>query len=208
VARETGDLGEVVASIRAAGGDAHALAADIGDKEAIYPLVGAASALVGPIDILVNNASTLGPVPMRALMETECEDFARVLDVNLLGPFRLSKAVLGSMALRGRGLILGVTSDAAVIGYPAWGAYGVSKAAYDHLARTWAVEMEASGVSFLTVDPGEMDTRMHADAVPEADRGSLLDPADVAAGIADLITTHGHLASGSRVELSSLRATR
>src|SRR5512145_1087015 len=114
VARGAAELRAVEAGIRAAGGVAHALVADIGDKEAIYPLVGAATALVGPIDVLVHDASTLGPLPLRELLDTECEDIGRVLDVNLLGPFRLTKAVVGSMLLRGRGLVVGLSSDAAV----------------------------------------------------------------------------------------------
>ena len=100
VAREPGPLEEQLAQIRAAGGEAHALVADQGEREAVYALVGAATALVGPIDVLVLNASTLGPVPLRELVDTECEDFSRVLEVNLLGPFRLAKAVLGSMVVR------------------------------------------------------------------------------------------------------------
>lgn len=188
----------VAASIRAEGGFAQALQADVSDERSVYPLVGSAAALAGPIDILVHNASSLGPVPLCPLVDTEGRDFASVLEANLLGPFRLTKAVLGSMILRRRGLIIGITSDAGVVGYPTWGAYGVSKAALDHLLRTWAAELADSGVSFLTIDPGEMDTQMHADAIPDADRTTLADPADVAAWIADLID-EGTYESGSRV---------
>jgi NAD(P)-dependent dehydrogenase (short-subunit alcohol dehydrogenase family) len=202
VARGEAELRAVVAGIRATGGVAHALVADIGDKEAIYPLVGAATALVGPIDVLVHDASTLGPLPLRELLDTECEDFGRVLDVNLLGPFRLTKAVVGSMLLRGRGLVVGLSSDAAVNGYPGWGAYGVSKAALDHLLRTWAAELDTSGVRFLSIDPGDMDTQMHADAIPAADRSTLASPADVAIRIADLIQSQRSIATGARVELA------
>ena len=65
-----------------------------------------------------------------------------------------------------------MTSDASVNAYPTWGAYGVTKAALDHLRRVWAAELEATGVDVLAVDPGEMDTRMHADAMPDADRAT------------------------------------
>ena len=125
-----------------------------------------------------------------------------MLDVNLIGPFRLTKAVVGSMALRGRGLIVGISSDAAVVGYPGWGAYGVAKAALDHLIRTWAAELADSNVRFLSIDPGEMDTDMHAAALPEADRASLADPAEVAARIADLAETAEAIPSGSRLEIA------
>jgi NAD(P)-dependent dehydrogenase (short-subunit alcohol dehydrogenase family) len=206
VARGGEELDRVVEAIRSEGGEAHALVADVGDRDAIYPLVGAAVALVGPLDVVVHNASTLDPVPLRELIDTECEDFGRVLEVNLLGPFRLTKAVVGSMLLRGRGLVLGLSSDAAVVGYPRWGAYGASKAALDQLARAWAAELDGSGVRFLNVDPGEMDTRMHADAMPEADRSTLAAPADVARTLGDLIESCETLPNGVRLEVAALRS--
>jgi NAD(P)-dependent dehydrogenase (short-subunit alcohol dehydrogenase family) len=187
VAREEAPLLDVVGRIRSRGGTAHALSADVGDKSSIYPLAGAAAALVGPIDLLVHNASALGPTPLGLLLDTECEDFSRVLEVNLVGPFRLTRAIAGSMALRGRGVVVHITSDASVNAYPRWGAYSVSKAGLDHLGRLFASELGELGVRFLTVDPGEMDTRMHADAMPDADRATLADPRDVAIRIVDLI---------------------
>ena len=95
VARGRGRSRAVVADIRRDGGEAHGLAADVGAKEDIHRIAGAAAALVGPLDVLVHNASTLGPTPLRPLLDTECEDLARVLEVNLVGPFRLTKAVAG-----------------------------------------------------------------------------------------------------------------
>ncbi|HKC12221.1 MAG TPA: SDR family oxidoreductase [Vicinamibacteria bacterium] len=203
VARARVDLEGVVAEIRASGGEAHALVADVSQAEAISPLVGGAAALVGPIDLLIHNASTLGRLPLRLLLETEGEDLQRVLETNLVGPFRLTKAVAGSMLLRGRGLVLHISSDAAVVGYPRWGAYGISKAALDHLARIAAAELRGTGVRFLSVDPGEMNTGMHADAVPDADPASLHDPARVAERILVLIEHAESLADGSRVEVMS-----
>ncbi len=206
VGRQGAPLREVVAEIWDAGGEAHALAADVGDAAAVHPLIGAASALVGPLDVVVHNASTLGAVPLRELADTGSPDFARVLEVNLLGPFRITKAVVGSMVLRGQGLVVSVTSDAGVVGYPRWGAYGVSKAALDHLMRTWAEELDGTGVRLLSVDPGEMNTRMHEQAMPEADKRSLASPAEVASRMADLIEAPGSWPSGTRVELASWRA--
>jgi NAD(P)-dependent dehydrogenase (short-subunit alcohol dehydrogenase family) len=187
VARHQALLDEAAAEIRDRGGEAHAIAADVGDKQSIYAIAGQAAALVGPIDILINNASTLGPVPLRLLLDTDCEDLVRALDVNLVGPFRLTRALAGPMVLRGRGAIVNVSSDAAVEAYPRWGAYGASKAALDHLGRIWAAELAGTGVGVLTVDPGEMKTRMHADAVPDADPATLGDPTDVAARILPLV---------------------
>jgi NAD(P)-dependent dehydrogenase (short-subunit alcohol dehydrogenase family) len=205
VARQREPLLEVVGAIRASGGEAHAIVADVADKEAIHAIAGQAAALVEPgsVDVLVNNASTLGPVPLRLLLDTDCEDLERALAVNLVGPFRLTKALAGSMVLRGRGLVVNVTSDAAVEPYQRWGAYGASKAALDHLGRIWAAELAGTGVRLFTVDPGEMNTRMHAEAMPEADPSQLADPERVAERIVALIRDEGtpsgaRLAAGGR----------
>lgn len=202
-AREREPLERVAREIRAAGGEAHAVVADLGRKEDVYPLAGTAAALVGPVELVVHNASTLGPVPLRPLAETECEDLARALEVNVVGPFRLTRALAGSMLLRGSGLVVAVTSDAAVVPYAAWGAYGASKAALDHLMRIWAAELEGRGVRVLTVDPGEMDTDMHAQAMPDADRGTLARPEAVAARLCDLIAAADEVESGARVDLAA-----
>jgi NAD(P)-dependent dehydrogenase (short-subunit alcohol dehydrogenase family) len=151
---------------------------------------------VGPLDILINNAGTLGPVPLRLLLDTDCEDLERALAVNVVGPFRLTKAIAGSMVLRGRGVVVNVSSDAATQPYERWGAYGASKAALEQLARIWAAELAGTGVRFLTVDPGEMNTRMHADAVPEADPATLTDPAEAAARILAQLTREAPPAAG------------
>jgi len=201
VARERGPLDQVVAEIRARGGEAHAIVADIADREAIAAIAGQAAALVGPIELLVNNASTLGPTPLRLLLDTDCEELSRALEVNLVGPFRLTKAVAGTMVLRGHGTIVNISSDAAVEAYPRWGAYGASKAALDHLGRIWAAELAGTGVRVLTVDPGEMNTRMHADAMPEADPTSLAAPEQVARGILGLLTASGTAAAASGVRV-------
>jgi NAD(P)-dependent dehydrogenase (short-subunit alcohol dehydrogenase family) len=202
VARGAEELTRVVDEIRARGGEAHGFVADVGSKDDIHRIAGAAAALAGPIDVLVHNASTLGPTPLRLLLDTECEDFGRVLDVNLVGPFRLTRAIAGAMALRGGGLVVDMTSDASVNAYPTWGAYGVSKAALDHLARIWAAELEGTGVRILTVDPGEMRTAMHAEAMPDADPATLADPADVAERVAAIIGAAEDIPSGSRIEVS------
>lgn len=201
VAREPAALEAVVGEVRQAGGIAHGIAADIGDKQAIHRIAGEAAALVGPIELLIHNASTLGPTPLPLLLDTECEDLEQVLQVNLVGPFRLSKLVAGSMALRGGGLVVSISSDAAVEAYPRWGSYSVSKAALDHLSRIWAAELGEVGVRFLSVDPGEMNTRMHADAIPDADPGTLADPSQIAARIVEMVRHETR--SGARLSAPS-----
>jgi NAD(P)-dependent dehydrogenase (short-subunit alcohol dehydrogenase family) len=206
VARQAEPLEAVARSIRAAGGRAHALPADVADKHAVYPLAGTAAELVGPIDLLIHNASELGPTPLRLLLDTECEDFERVLAVNLVGPFRLTKALAGSMALRGGGTIVHVSSDASVNAYPSWGAYSASKAALDHLGRVLAAELAPHGVRVLAVDPGDMNTALHAAAVPGANPAALADPADVARRIVQLLENDA-VPTGSRVEAREVEVT-
>jgi len=199
VARELAPLREVVAAIRARGGDAHAIAGDLAAKPAIHRIAGQAQGTVGEIGILIHNASTLGPTPLRLLLDTECEDLADVLETNLVGPFRLTKILAGAMAIRGAGTIVHISSDAAVEPYPRWGAYGASKAAQDHLSRILAAELDGTGVRVLAVDPGEMDTAMHAAAMPGADPGALQRPAAVAARIVAMIEQAGRAPSGGRL---------
>jgi len=195
VARTPEPLREAVAAIHTAGGRAHALVADVGATDP-SSLAARAAELVGHVDLLVHNASTLGPVPMPALAELDDASLRRVFEVNVLGPQRLTRALLGGMRRRGRGTILTLSSDAAVEPYPTWGAYGASKAALDHLTKVLAAELEGSGVRALAVDPGEMNTQMHADAIPDADPATLADPADVATKILELL---GDFPSSARV---------
>jgi NAD(P)-dependent dehydrogenase (short-subunit alcohol dehydrogenase family) len=202
-ARELEDAVRVVkddAATSGRGGDAHGLAFDVGDKEAVHRITGAAAALAGEIEIVIHAASTLGPLPMPLLLDTDCEDLERVLAVNLVGPFRLTKVFAGLMVLRQHGLVVFISSDAAVSAYARWGSYGISKAAQDHLARSLAAELDP--VRFLAIDPGEMDTRMHADAMPDADRTTLARPHDVARKIVDVIRTAESVPNGSRLGVS------
>ena len=169
----------------------HGIVGDISSKDAIYPIALQILGELGGLDILINNASDLGPTPLALLGDTECEDLERALATNLVGPFRLTKAVLGALARsarEGRGaVVLNVSSDAAVNAYPTWGAYGASKAALHHLTRIWDEELASQGVRFLSIDPGDMDTPMHAMAVPDADPASLKRPEAAAAELIDSI---------------------
>ena len=200
VARGEHELLRTVERLRAKG-EVHGLAYDVADRSFTHRLAAAAAALVGPLDLLVHNASTLGKVPLELLLDTECEDFSQVLETNVVGPFRLTKVIAGSMALRGAGTVVHLSSDASTEAYERWGVYGVSKAAFDHLARCFAAELAPHGVRFVSVDPGEMNTKMHADAVPDADPRSLADPRDVAARIVALLEGN-EFVSGARVGVS------
>jgi NAD(P)-dependent dehydrogenase (short-subunit alcohol dehydrogenase family) len=139
--------------------------------------------------------------PLAPLADTDCEDLERALATNVMGPFRLTKALLGALgssAREGRGaVVLNISSDAAINAYPSWGAYGASKAALHHLTRVWNEELAAEGIAFLSLDPGDMDTALHAVAVPDADRSTLKRPECAAAELADAI---GNLLSFMRSE--------
>ena len=169
----------------------HGIVGDVSIKGDIYPVALQILGDLGGLDVLVNNASDLGSTPLALLGDTECEDLERALATNVLGPFRLTKAVLGALAAsarEGRGaVVLNVSSDAAVNAYPTWGAYSASKAALRHLTAIWDAELSEQGVRFLSVDPGDMDTPLHALAVPDADRSSLRRPEDAAQELLDAI---------------------
>jgi NAD(P)-dependent dehydrogenase (short-subunit alcohol dehydrogenase family) len=142
-----------------------ALAGDVADPAHRAALVRAA-AEAGGIDLLVNNASTLGTVPLPRLAEQPLDDLERAFVVNVLAPLALVQALLPDLRKR-RGAILNITSDAAVEGYPAWGAYGSTKAALEQLSNILAAEEPEIAVWW--VDPGEMRTRMLRDAGEDAD---------------------------------------
>jgi NAD(P)-dependent dehydrogenase (short-subunit alcohol dehydrogenase family) len=169
----------------------HGIVGDVSVKDDIYPIALQITGELGGLDVLINNASDLGPTPLALLGDTACEDLERALATNVLGPFRLTKALLGALAAsarEGRGsVVLNISSDAAINAYPRWGAYGASKAALHHLTRIWNEELVAEGVHLLSLDPRDMDTPMHALAVPDADPATLRRPEVAARELAGAI---------------------
>ena len=163
---------------------AYGIVGDVGRKADIYPIALQVTGNLGGLDALINNASVLGPTPLALLADTQCEELEQALTVNLLGPFRLCKALFGALSASariGRGaVVINISSDAAITPYSGWGAYGASKAALRHLTAIWAEEAKSEGISFLSLDPGDMDTPLHALAVPDADRSTLKRPDDAA----------------------------
>jgi NAD(P)-dependent dehydrogenase (short-subunit alcohol dehydrogenase family) len=170
----------------------HGLVGDVSHKSDTYPLALQITAALDGLDVLINNASHLGPVPLALLADTECEDVEAALATNLLGPLRLTKALLGALSASARdgrrALVVNITSDAAITPYPGWGAYGASKAALQHLSRIWNEELRPHGVQVINFDPGDMDTPLHALAVPDADPATLKRPAQAAQELIQLIT--------------------
>ena len=169
----------------------HGIVGDVSKKDDIHPIAIQILGGLGGLDVLINGASDLGPVPLALLADTDCEDFERALATNILGPFRLTKALLGSLAASARegrpATVVNISSDAAVNAYPTWGAYGASKAALHHMSRIWDDELRDVGIRVLSFDPGDMDTPMHAAAVPDADRSALQSPEAAACKLVDVV---------------------
>src|SRR5215510_8819691 len=175
---------ERVAQVAQENPGSHGIAGDVAAKNDIYPMAIQITGELGGLDVLINNASDLGPTPLAMLSDTECEDLERAFVTNVIGPFRLTKALMGALAAsarEGRG--------AAINAYPGWGAYGSSKAALHHLTRIWNEEHVNEGIHFLSLDPGDMDTPMHAAAIPDADPATLKRPAQAAHELAEAIAT-------------------
>jgi NAD(P)-dependent dehydrogenase (short-subunit alcohol dehydrogenase family) len=152
----------------------------------------------GRLDVLVNNASVLGPAPMPYLLDYPSDEFRKVLDTNLVAPFLLIQKLLPALLERG-GVILNVTSDAGVVGYPGWGAYGISKFGIEGLSQTWAAELAESGVRVHWIDPGSMDTEMHRAAEPDEDPAQWADPAEVTGAFVYLASDAARGLHGRRV---------
>jgi len=166
-ARERVALSEAVAEIAGAGAMVLAVPGDVADGSTQSALEEAAARL-GRVDLLVNNASELGPSPLSGLSELPVDDFERILRVNLLAPLALTQRLM-PLLRAARGRVVNISSDAAVGGYPGWGGYGASKAALDLVSLTLAHELKDSGVSVVSVDPGDMRTSMHQAAYPGED---------------------------------------
>lgn len=151
-----------------------ALPADVGeDAERIAR---AALDRFGRVDVLINNASEIGPSPMPSLEAYPWDALLRVFRINAVAPLHLIQLLLPQMKAGGEGVIINVTSDAGVQAYPGWGGYGASKAALEHLSCVLAAELEGSGVRVYVVDPGDMNTEMHRRAEPGADLSHLPGP--------------------------------
>jgi len=166
------------------GGQVVALAGDVADPVHRRELLEAVEAL-GGLDLLVNNASTLGPSPQPALADYPLDAWERVYAVNVMAPLALVQATLGLLEAGAGGQILNVTSDAGVEGYEGWGGYGSSKAALEQWSRVLAAEKPDLKVWW--VDPGDMRTQMHQEAFPGDDISDRPLPAESVPGLLRLV---------------------
>ena len=166
-ARGTAALHNIAAELTHFGGQVIVLPGDVADAAHRQRLAEAVHTL-GRLDLLVNNASWLGPSPQPMRVNYGLETLEQVLAVNLLAPLGLIQATLPWLQVA-QGLVINISSDAAVGGYAGWGGYGASKAALDLMSRTLAGELQSSGIAVVSVDPGDMRTQMHQAAFPDED---------------------------------------
>jgi NAD(P)-dependent dehydrogenase (short-subunit alcohol dehydrogenase family) len=180
VARDAARVARTAASLPGT----HGIVGDVARKSDTHRIALQIHTALGGLDVLINNASSLGAAPLKLLADTDCEELEAALATNLVGPFRLTKAVLGALGAAARdgraAHVINIGSDAAVTPYPRWGAYGASKAALQHLSRIWDEELREHGVRVIALDPGDMDTPLHALALPDADPATLRRPDDAA----------------------------
>jgi NAD(P)-dependent dehydrogenase (short-subunit alcohol dehydrogenase family) len=161
--------------------DARAIAGDVADPAHVARLTQAAPEL----DLLVNNAGGLGPVPLPALAHYPLDALRQLFETNTIAPLALIQATLPGLRKR-RGSVLNISSDAAVEAYEGWGGYGAAKAALDQISHVLAAEEPQLAVWW--VDPGEMSTRMLAAAVGPQEAASAPSPDVVASALARLVT--------------------
>jgi NAD(P)-dependent dehydrogenase (short-subunit alcohol dehydrogenase family) len=185
-ARRPGPLAQATAELTgsAAGGEVIALAGDVADPAHRDQLESAIGKL-GRLDLLINNASTLGPTPLPELAELDPVELAKIYQVNVIGPLALVQLCLPWLANAATGTVVNISSDAAVAHYQGWGGYGSAKAALDHLTATLAAEQPA--LRWYALDPGDLRTAMHQAAFPGEDISDRPLPESIVARVLELI---------------------
>jgi len=204
-ARDADRLAETVSALGGHGHDVVGLAGDVSDAVHRDDVAHVVTGPAGPdgLDLLVHNASTLGPLPLRPLRDLTTDDLAAVLAVNVVAAHALTCSLLPSLEATG-GTVLAISSDAGVEHYETWGAYGASKAALDHLTLTLGAEVPS--IRAYALDPGDMRTAMHQAAFPGEDIGDRPLPEEVAVpGIMALLASRP--ASGRYQAAELLAAT-
>ncbi|NBH07782.1 SDR family oxidoreductase [Amycolatopsis sp. SID8362] len=206
------DLKAAAEAVLAEGGRAAAFAADVTDRRAVGELVDAVTALLGPISVLVVNAT--GPQPDLLLSDVDWPEHLKHLDFFVRSPVLLGHAVLPGMRARGYGRIVHVDSEVADRPPPGRSAYATAKAAQVGLARAWARELAPDGITVNSVAPGFIPVERHAD-VPEAERtaylagvpaGRLGTPEDVAAAVSFFASKDAGFITGQRLLVDGGRA--
>jgi NAD(P)-dependent dehydrogenase (short-subunit alcohol dehydrogenase family) len=182
-----------------------AIAGDVRELAHAHKLVERTRTRFGRIDLLVNNASSIGRSPLPRLEHLSPAAFNEIFETNVFAPLHLIQHALPAI-VAGGGTIVNVTSDAALNAYPGWGGYGASKAALEHMSRTLAAELDGFGISIVVADPGNMNTELHRQAEPDEDLRDLPDAAQVAPALIRLLA--GPRTAFVRAELQAAAAVR
>ncbi len=215
VSRTQSEMDEVIAAIRAQGGKAIASLLDVSNWDMVNWTAQQIEAALGPIDLLINNASVLEP--LGKLWETDPEQVGRLIDINLTGAYYCMRAVLPGMLERGRGVIVNLSSGAAVSAAPGWSAYAASKAGLDHITRNLAADLKGTPVRAYSLHPGLVETKMQETLrattpdqfpaerrqffVDQKEQGRVLTPEVPARAIAWLCSPQCNLDNGSVIDL-------
>jgi 3-oxoacyl-[acyl-carrier protein] reductase len=207
--RSGADQAEAVAeAIRSAGGTAQAFGADVTDESAVTDLVARVRRQLGPVDVLVPNAT--GPQPLVAVEDLTWADHLDQLTFFVKSPTLLVRAVLPEMKERGQGRIIQIGSDAFERALPGMSAYNAAKGAQLGLTRTWARELGRFGITVNLVAPGWIPVERHAGASPEdldgyrgeVPMGRLGVPADIAAAVSFLASAQAGFVTGERITVN------
>ncbi len=217
VSRTQSEMEEVIAEVRAHGGKAIASLLDVSNWDMVNWTAQQIEATLGPIDILINNAGVLEP--LGKLWETDPEQVGRLIDINLSGAYYCMRAVLPGMIERGRGVIVNVSSGAAVSAAPGWSAYAASKAGLDHFTRNLAVDLKGTPLRVCSLYPGIVETKMQetlrattSDQLPaerrqffvdQKEQGRVLTPDVPARAMVWLCSPQCDLENGAMIDLRS-----
>ena len=202
--RNADSLDPVAEEVKGAGTEVLAIPGDVSRRTHVEQLVEAAVERFGRVDVLVNNAGLLGPrVPIEEYPEDE---WRKVLEANLTGPFLLARAVLPHMPEGGS--IVNVTSGVSIEGRPRWGAYSVSKFGVEGLTQILAVELEERGIRVNSVDPGGMRTEMRAAAYPDEAPTTKITPEENTDVFLYLASDESKGVTGERFKAQEFQRTR
>jgi 3-oxoacyl-[acyl-carrier protein] reductase len=203
--REDGQAAEVARTIRDDGGTADAFTADVTDEQQVAGLIAAVTASLGPVDVLVLNAT--GPQPDAPLAEVAWDDHVAQLEFFVKSPVLLGRAVLPGMRARRSGRIIQIDSEIADRPPPGRSAYATAKNAQIGLARSWARELAPSGITVNTVAPGFIPVERHADVAPEirdaylasVPAGRMGTPQDIACAVSFFASGEAGFITGQRI---------
>ncbi len=175
--RKVADVERAVEEMRRGGGEIHGLTGDVGTPDDARRIIRETLARFGSIDVLVNNASLLGP--RLAIVDYPFSSWVEVMRINLNGIFLMTQEVLREMIPRRRGSIINVSSGVGRVGKANWGAYGASKFAVEGFTQMLAEETRPCGIRVNALNPGATRTEMRAAAYPEEDPLTLPKPEDI-----------------------------